>query len=115
MKKLFALVVAGIAMSLAVPALAAVKSGLEEGASPPPFHVLDVTGPSKGKKLCYRCQYGGKPVVSIFARDVDEKLATLIKKTDQFVGKNKDWNKIAPIPLLVRYYFGQEGQTVDTE
>ena len=100
MQKLFVLAVAGIAASLAVPSLAGVKSGLEEGASPAPFHVLDVTGPSKGKKLCYRCQYGAKPVVSIFARDVDEKLATLIRKTDQFVGKNKDSKAAAFLVLM---------------
>jgi hypothetical protein len=32
----------------------AVKSGLEPGAFCSPFDVDDVTGPNKGKTLCYR-------------------------------------------------------------
>lgn len=32
----------------------AVKSGLEPGASVNPFDVEDITGPNKGKTLCYR-------------------------------------------------------------
>ena len=31
----------------------ALKSGLEKGADVPPFQVFDVTGPNKGKSLCY--------------------------------------------------------------
>lgn len=100
MQKLFVLAVAGIAASIAVPSMAAVKSGLEEGASPAPFHVLDVTGPSKGKKLCYRCQYGSKPTVSIFVREVNDELAKLVKNTDKFVGKNKDVKAAAFVVLL---------------
>ena len=32
----------------------AVKSGLEPGSSVNPFDVEDITGPNKGKTLCYR-------------------------------------------------------------
>ena len=100
MRKLFVLAVGLLAASLAAPSNAAVKSGLGEGESPGAFHVLDVTGPSKGKKLCYRCQYGAKPVVSIFARNVNDELASLIKQTDEFVGKNKDEKAAAFVVLL---------------
>jgi hypothetical protein len=31
--------------------------------------VLDVTGPNKGKTLCYVCQNGTRPVTLIFARE----------------------------------------------
>ncbi len=31
-----------------------VKSGLQLGESAGAFNVLDITGPNKGKKLCYR-------------------------------------------------------------
>ena len=31
-----------------------VKSGPQPGSPATPFNVLDVTGPNKGKKLCYR-------------------------------------------------------------
>ena len=100
MQKLFVLAIAGIAASIAVPSMAAVKSGLAEGASPAPFHVMDVTGPAKGEKLCYRCKYGSKPTVSIFAREINDELAQLIKKTDQFVGKNKEAKAAAFVVLL---------------
>ena len=100
MQKMFVFAIAGIAASIAIPSMAAVKSGLEEGASPAPFHVMDVTGPSKGKKLCYRCQYGSKPVVSIFARDINDNLAKLVKNTDKFVGKHKDVKAAAFVVLL---------------
>jgi hypothetical protein len=40
-----------------------VKSGLKNGDFVDAFNVLDVTGPSKGESLCYRCKYGGRPVV----------------------------------------------------
>ena len=44
-------------LALAVPAALAeesVKSGLEEGKAATPFNVRDITGPNKGKTLCYR-------------------------------------------------------------
>jgi hypothetical protein len=100
MRKLFVLAVGVLAASMAVPSNAAVKSGLAEGESPGAFHVLDVTGPSKGKKLCYRCQFGAKPVVSIFARNVDKELISLLKKTDDFVAKNEDEKASAFFVLL---------------
>ena len=50
----FVLGAAIVAAGFAVPADAAVKSGLEVGDHAGVFHVLDVTGPAKGKKLCYR-------------------------------------------------------------
>ena len=54
---------------LAVSAFAAnVQSGLKPGAELPAFDVADVTGPSKGKQLCYRCQYGGNPVMAAFIK-----------------------------------------------
>ncbi len=31
-----------------------VKSGLQPGTPAGAFNVLDITGPNKGKKLCYR-------------------------------------------------------------
>ena len=60
-----ALVVASFGLAIAAEK---VQSGLEKGASVPPFYVKDVTGPAKdGDELCYRCRFGGQPVVTIFA------------------------------------------------
>ncbi len=39
--------------SAVVIAAEAVKSGLQVGERCPPFQVLDITGPNKGKQLCY--------------------------------------------------------------
>lgn len=77
-----------------------VKSGLEPGAFPGAFNVKDVTGPEKGKSLCYRCRYGDRPVVSIFARELDDSTVNLIKQVDQKVGQNKDAQLSAFVVLL---------------
>ena len=72
MKKLF---VPAAVLSLAVcGAVIAeeLKSGLQPGSFPGPFVVQDITGPSKGESLCYRCKFGKQPVVSIFARSADD-------------------------------------------
>src|SRR5688572_25107607 len=77
-----------------------VKSGLEEGESPAAFNVKDITGPSKGKSLCYRCQYGAKPVATIFTREITDEVASLVEKIDKTVGENKDKNMCAFVVLL---------------
>lgn len=47
-----AALVLAIASSLAADE--PIKSGLEVGAAAGPFNVRDITGPNKGKTLCYR-------------------------------------------------------------
>jgi len=79
---------------------AEVKSGLSAGESPAAFNVKDITGPSKGKSLCYRCQYGAKPVTTIFTREITPELAALVKEIDTAVGANKDKNHKAFLVLL---------------
>ncbi len=54
------------ASTLAAAAYAAVVSGIKPGATPGAFQVVDVSGPNKGKQLCYRCQYGIAPVAATF-------------------------------------------------
>lgn len=66
------------------------KSGLPVGESVPPFNVRDITGPSKGETLCYRCKYGSRPVVTVFTREVNDSVTELVSKIDGVVGKNKD-------------------------
>ena len=90
-----ALMISGLSASAAE-----LQSGLQPGDSPGAFNVQDVTGPSKGKSLCYRCQYGNRPVISIFARDVDENLTALIKKVDDAVAENQDSQLKAFVVLL---------------
>lgn len=91
---------------LAVTAAVAVCStfvfadGLQVGSSVSAFYVKDVTGPAAGTKLCYRCRYGDRPVVSIFARDTKGEVATLIKEVDGVVGKHKDKDMAGFVVLM---------------
>jgi hypothetical protein len=66
------------------------ESGLPVGESVPAFNVRDITGPSKGKTLCYRCQYQDRPVVTVFTRELSDSVKDLVKKVDAKVGENKD-------------------------
>jgi len=100
MKKLVALSVAAVLAVASMASAADVESGLEPGSFVGAFQVRDITGPQKGKSLCYRCAYGGRPVVSIFARDVNDELVDLIKQVDKKVGENKDKDLKAFVVLL---------------
>lgn len=71
---------------------AEVKSGMDIGESVPAFNVRDITGPSKGKTLCYRCQYGAKPVACVFTREVTPEVAALVKEIDSQIGTDKKLN-----------------------
>lgn len=104
MKKLLAVAVA--LTSLSTLALA---EGLDVGSSVAAFYVKDVTGPAAGTKLCYRCRYGDRPVVSIFARDVNGEVASLIKEVDGVVGKHQAQDMKAFVVLLTDEPESKEG------
>lgn len=95
-------IAAVLAVLAAAPLFAAEEKAdtLATGEAVAPFYVADVTGPAAGEKLCYRCRYGDRPVVSIFVRDVDEQVATLVKEVDQKVGQNKEAGMAAFVVLL---------------
>jgi hypothetical protein len=61
----------------------ALKSGLQVGGSPTPFHPLNVTGAKAGEKHCLVWQYGGGPVAAVFARGTGDNLTSLVKKLDK--------------------------------
>ena len=79
---------------------AELKSGLQPGDAPPPYNVKDITGPSEGKSLCYRCKYGARPVVNIFARELTPEVVSLVKKIDGVVGENGEKKMAAFVTLL---------------
>ena len=79
---------------------AELKSGLQPGDSLPAYNVKDCTGPSEGKSLCYRCKYGARPVVNIFAREMSPEVVALVKEIDQMFGKNGDKKMAAFVTLL---------------
>ena len=89
MKKFVALVLATVAMfGLQTVNAGDLKSGLQVDEYPPAFYVTDITGPAASTKLCYRCQYGARPVVSVFVRSMDENTTKLVKELDAVVAKN---------------------------
>ncbi len=89
MKKIFAafalVAVAGLAIG------AELKSGPQAGDKlPGPFHPLNCTGESAGKKNCLVCQHGDSPVALVFARTADcPQTAKLMKKLDEATAANK--------------------------
>ena len=87
---LFALAVVGSALLLtSVYAGGALKSGPAVGAEVPgPFHPLNVTGASAGKKSCLYCSNGGNPVAVVFAREATPAVAKLLKQLDEATLKN---------------------------
>jgi hypothetical protein len=66
------------------------KSGLQVGETIASFEVDDVTGPAKGKSICYACDYGTRPVINVFIRNVTPENTILIQKLDQLVAKHVD-------------------------
>ena len=78
----------------------ALKSGLQPGDAPPPYTVRDITGPNEGTSLCYRCKFGGRPVVNIFAREMTPEVIALVKQIDETVGKNEEKKMAAFVTLL---------------
>lgn len=106
MKKLLA---PAVGLLLAVAAFAADGAAtLQVGDEVGPFYVKDVTGPAAGTALCYRCRYGDQPVVSVFAREVNDELASLLKEIDAVVGKNSDHEMAAFMVVLTDDPAGQE-------
>ena len=80
---------------------AELESGLKPGEAPPAFLVQDATGPAVGTgKLCYRCRYGGNPVVAVFTHKLDNSVTSLIKQVDAQVEKNTDKKLKAFVVLL---------------
>ncbi|MFV2068484.1 MAG: hypothetical protein ACC645_16055 [Pirellulales bacterium] len=106
MKKLNCLaLVAALVMSTASVQAAEIKSGLQVGEHVGAFTVEKCAGNPEdgvpvGEKLCYRCMLGNRPVVAVFARNVDDNLASLVKQLDALVSKNEDKKMASFVNLL---------------
>ena len=50
--------------------------------------------------MCYRCKYGARPVVNIFARELTPEVVALVKKIDGIVGDNEEKKMAAFVTLL---------------
>jgi hypothetical protein len=97
-----------VCLTLAVLASVAVavelKSGLEPRKPIGPFDVVKCAGPDDkvkvGDELCYRCKYGTRPMVMVFSRSTDAKVAALVKKLDSAVAANSSKQLAAFVSLL---------------
>ena len=63
----------------------------------PSFPVLDVTGPHKGKSICYVCESKDAPVVFAFFRQTGDEMASLVKKLNELARQNQDLRVVAVI------------------
>ena len=96
----FGLLVCSVA-SAKEPAAKGLKAGDSIGA----FYVTKVAGAEddgveKGEQLCYRCRYGSRPMVMVFARDTGGKLNDLVKEIDSAVQANEDAELKGLVTLL---------------
>jgi len=74
---------------------AATNDGLQEGGPLGVFHVTKVAGAvddavEPGETLCYRCRYGSRPMVLVFARDTGGRVPELLKAMDKTVAENEE-------------------------
>jgi hypothetical protein len=103
--RVFGLALAAVALVGVAGAEEALKSGLQVGEELPAYYVVKAAGAAndgveEGSDLCYRCKLGNRPVVMVFARKNDEKLATLVKELDKVVAKNSDKKMASFVNLL---------------
>lgn len=64
-------------------------SGPAVGEYVPSFYSRAVTGPLMNKSVCYVCRSGSRPVVAVFVRSVEPRLASLLKNIDRVVDRNR--------------------------
>jgi hypothetical protein len=90
---------------MAVVASAEMTSGPQVGDSVGAFQVTKVAGNpddgfAVGRSGCYRCKTGSKPVVMVFARSADEKLAKLLKKIQEEVEEHQDQKLMSFVNMI---------------
>jgi hypothetical protein len=85
---LFAAVILGTAIAGAADPV----SGPPVGATTQSIPVTDVTGPYKGEKICYVCDYDKAPDVLAFFRDTSDATAKEIVELNDLYLKNKSRN-----------------------
>ena len=80
------------------------KSGPQPGELVPgPFHFLNVNGPHASNPHCLVCEFGLRPVVLVFIRDIPadkSPLSDLVQKLDEAVGRYKNAELRAGVIVL---------------
>src|SRR5579871_3757078 len=69
-----------------------IMSGPDIGATTQSIPVTDVTGPYKGEKICYVCDFDKAPNVLAFFRDTSDATAKQIVALNELYVKNKSRN-----------------------
>ncbi|QDT13791.1 hypothetical protein [Planctomycetes bacterium K23_9] len=69
------------------------------------FYVTKIAGAKDdgvdvGQELCYRCRYGSRPIVMVFARRADDKLSDLMVQLDKAVQSSKESQLRGLVTLL---------------
>src|SRR5262249_4538980 len=72
--------------------LGQIRSGLPAGSPTESIPVSDVTGPYKGERVCYVCEFETDPNVLAFFRDTSDETAKLIVELNRLYVKNKARN-----------------------
>lgn len=104
--RVFLPMAAAVAMAFAGVARAEeLKSGLQAGEGIGAFTVEKCAGAADdgvkvGQKLCYRCKLGARPMVMVFSRHADDKLAKLVGELDKTVADKAD-SKLAAFVNLI--------------
>jgi hypothetical protein len=87
-----------------------IPSGLAVGEHPQPLQVRDCTGPAAGKTLCYTCRYAERPTVAVFARELSEPVARLVKQLDDQVAAQRDVRLAAYVVYIAKDDVDAEAQ-----
>jgi hypothetical protein len=69
-----------------------IRSGLPAGTFTESIPVTDVTGPYKGERVCYVCEFEEAPNVLAFFRETSPETAKLIVELNRLYLKNKSRN-----------------------
>ena len=95
---LVVLIVVLSSIALCAPCLAGqpkTVSGLAVGELTPSFPILAVSGPHKGKEVCYVCEFIHSPKIFAFFRQTGDEMASVVKKLDELARRNKDIRVVA--------------------
>ena len=94
-----------LSTSNAFAADATSEVGLKQGDPIGVFYVTKIAGAEEDgvdveQEICYRCRYGSRPMVMVFARQTDGKLSELVKELDAAVAQNEASHLSSFVTLL---------------
>ncbi|MCH1495394.1 MAG: hypothetical protein L7U72_09200 [Rubripirellula sp.] len=103
-----------LTLVLAPSSLQAMKV-IKRGDSIGVFYVTKITGAESdgvkpGQRLCYRCRFGTRPMVMLFARQADERLDVVVRHLDRLVAENQE-SKLKGLVTLI----GESQETLERE